>query len=117
MIKAPEHTEENASDPDSNKHLLIQDNSKTRSAENFVKKSENEKQKSKPFPSTLNIRPIVPVQSPQITGSSLKPIQPKPTILPAPTINLSLDSLKKSPKQMEKSPKNIAAELFPKGNP
>jgi len=83
----------------------------------MVKKSESEKQKSKPFPSTLNIRPIVPVQAPQVAGSSLKPIQPKPTILPAPTINLSLDSLKKSPKQMEKSPKNIAAELFPKGNP
>ena len=56
-----------------------------------------ERIKPKTFPSTQNIRPILPTQaqSPQIAGSLLKPIQPKPTILPPPTKNLNLDNLKK----------------------
>ena len=61
-------------------------------------KTEKDKEKLKPkvFPSTQNIRPILPAQSPQITGNSaLKPIQPKPAILPPPTKNLNLDTLKK----------------------
>ena len=54
----------------------------------------SEKLKPKTFPSTQNIRPILPAQGPQIPGS-LKPIQPKPAILPPPTKNLNLDTLKK----------------------
>ena len=53
-----------------------------------------EKTKSKTFPSTQHIRPILPAQGPQLPGS-LKPIQPKPAILPPPTKNLNLDTLKK----------------------
>jgi len=58
-------------------------------------KTEKDKLKSKVFPSTQNIRPILPAQSPQISGLALKPIQPKPAILPPPTKNLNLDTLKK----------------------
>ena len=75
----------------------------------------------KPFPSTLKIRPIVPAQPlaiPGMPGLALKPIQPKPTILPDPSPSLCLDDLrkvskKKSPKQdgsANKSPSRGALE-------
>ena len=94
----------NGHDDDVQKHKTI------------MNKPENEKQKSKQFPSTQNIRPIVPVQAPKIVGSSLKPIQPKPTTLPTPTLNLSLNNLKRSPKhspghQVEKSSKANCDDL------
>merc|ERR1719483_484202 len=54
---------------------------------------------SKPCPVPQNIRPIVPVQATQIAGSSLKPSQPKPTILPPPTINLCFEDLEKVSKK------------------
>ena len=81
----------------------------------IVKKPEPSKSKSKLFPSTQNIRPIVPVLSPEISGLSLKPIQPKPTILPEPATNFCLDVLKKINKKgqihnIEKLP-NLNADV------
>ena len=69
-----------------------------------------ERIKPKTFPSTQNIRPILPTQaqSPQIAGSLLKPIQPKPTILPPPTKNLNLDNLKKP--LLAKTPGSLKSE-------
>ena len=69
-----------------------------------------EKIKPKTFPSTQNIRPILrtQAQSPQIAGSLLKPIQPKPTILPPPTKNLNLDNLKKP--LLAKTPGSLKSE-------
>ena len=79
------------------------------------------RKQQKPFPSTLKIRPIVPAQPlaiPGMPGLALKPIQPKPTILPDPSPSLCLDDLrkvskKKSPKQdgsANKSPSRGALE-------
>ena len=63
-----------------------------------------EKVRPKAFPSTQNIRPILPAQGPQIPGAQLKPIQPKPAILPPPHKSLNLDTLKKP--LLNKSPVN-----------
>ena len=73
----------------------------------------------KPYPKPIrpptNARPIVPATAPQIMPvggqlgpMGLKPIQPRPTILPEPTPNLSLDELRKSKmkKQKKDSPGN-----------
>lgn len=70
----------------------------------------------KPIRPPLNARPIVPAQAPRPVGQlaanhmapNLKPIQPKPTILPDPTPNVSFDDLKK-----KKEPKK---KLSPKSN-
>ena len=63
----------------------------------------------KPIRPPSNARPIVPATSPQLlaggilgqSSSMLKPIQPRPTILPEPTPNLSLDELRKSKKDLK----------------
>ena len=67
------------------------------------------KPQSKPIRPPSNARPIVPATAPQIlpggvlgqSSSILKPIQPRPTILPEPTPNLSLDELRKSKKDLK----------------
>lgn len=99
---------------------VINEENITRSSELQSKKTDSEKSPCKTFATTQNIRPIVPVQPPQIAGSSLKPIQPKPTILPAPAVNLCLDELKKitkkSPK-LDKSPQILGNDSLPMGKP
>jgi len=44
--------------------------------------AEKKEEKIKIFPSIQNIRPIVPVQAPKLAGLSVRPIQPKPMLLP-----------------------------------
>ena len=65
---------------------------------------EKEKVRRPAFPSTQHIRPILPAQGPQIPGAQLKPIQPKPALLPPPQKSLNLDTLKKP--LLNKSPVN-----------
>ena len=71
----------------------------------------------KPIRPPVNARPIVPATGPQImpaggslgpSAINLKPIQPRPTIMPDPTPNLALDDLKKAkkPKKSSGSPGN-----------
>ena len=69
-----------------------------------ISSKDKEKMRTKAFPSTQNIRPILPAQGPQIPGTQLKPIQPKPAILPPPHKSLNLDTLKKP--LLNKSPVN-----------
>ena len=67
------------------------------------------KPQPKPIRPPSNARPIVPATAPQLlpggvlgqSSSILKPIQPRPTILPEPTPNLSLDELRKSKKDLK----------------
>jgi len=70
---------------------------------------DKEKMRTKAFPSTQNIRPILPAQGPQIPGTQLKPIQPKPAILPPPHKSLNLDTLKKP--LLNKSPVNNSSSV------
>jgi hypothetical protein len=65
----------------------------------------------KPIRPPSNARPIVPATGPQLMAGgvalgqsaiNLKPIQPRPTIMPDPTPNLSLDELRKSKKDLKK---------------
>ena len=88
------NTPEATNDTNSFTSLCVPNDRERLSQTNSIK---TERIKPKTFPSTQNIRPILPAQaqSPQIAGSLLKPIQPKPTILPPPTKNLNLDNLKK----------------------
>lgn len=66
---------------------------------------------NKPIRPLVNARPIVPATGPQImpagnlgpSGINLKPIQPRPTIMPEPTPNLALDDLKKAKKAKKSS--------------
>ncbi len=76
----------------------------------------------KPIRPPVNARPIVPATGPQImpggmpgsaTGINLKPIQPRPTIMPDPTPNLALDDLKKA-KKAKKTP-NSPGNSPPRG--
>ena len=77
---------------------------------------------AKPIRPPVNARPIVPATGPQIMPAgigagplNLKPIQPRPTIMPDPTPALALDDLKKAKKQKKISspgnspPRNNAA--------
>ena len=57
------------------------------------KKVEVMQNKTKSFASTQNFRPIVPF--PQICDSPLKPIQPKPKILPGKSLSLCLEKCSK----------------------
>ena len=59
-----------------------------------ILKPEVDKAKSRPFPSSKGIRPIVPLLAPKIPGPSLRPIQPKPTTLPVRDADLFIDKSK-----------------------
>ena len=87
---------------------LAQGNLAPGSNGNFPGNGANNKPQAKPIRPPPNARPIVPAVAPQIipgvpgqTSSALKPIQPRPTILPEPTPNLSLDELRKSKKDLK----------------
>ena len=88
----------------------------------FPTSSANTKPQPKPIRPPPNARPIVPATAPQLipaggvlgqSASSLKPIQPRPTILPEPTPNLSLDELRKSKKDLKNKHKK---DTFSPGN-
>ena len=77
-----------------------------------------------PIRPPINARPIVPATGPQMMGpglgpmANMKPIQPRPTIMPDPTPNLALDDLKKAKKHKKSSnspgnspPRNTAGIL------
>ena len=77
-----------------------------------------------PIRPPINARPIVPATGPQMMGpglgpmANMKPIQPRPTIMPEPTPNLALDDLKKAKKHKKSSnspgnspPRNTAGIL------
>ena len=81
----------------------------TNSNSGSVSAKDKEKVRAKAFPSTQNIRPILPAQGPQIPGAQLKPIQPKPAILPPPHKSLNLDTLKKP--LLNKSPVNNSGSV------
>ena len=101
------NTPEATNDTNSFTSLCVPNDRERLSQTNSIK---TERIKPKTFPSTQNIRPILPAQaqSPQIAGSLLKPIQPKPTILPPPTKNLNLDNLKKP--LLAKTPGSLKSE-------
>ena len=101
------NTPEAINDTNSFTSLCVPNDRERLSQTNSIK---TERIKPKTFPSTQNIRPILPAQaqSPQIAGSLLKPIQPKPTILPPPTKNLNLDNLKKP--LLAKNPGSLKSE-------